>query len=220
MYINTLSCSIPWRVYWGCLFPHLLGRITWIASLMPLISHATHATHSAHAIHTTHSGHSARWAVVVRGRSFSLSSSIWRLHLLIHIILRRRLMVILWHATIVRALLHGRIATSWILFIIRTPLTSEKHFHDQEATENHEHAMNKLFLVAWNSKTELFAAETSSKASLTILLLTHFLLELISLLLKEFALLLEELFEVLLGFLSIKGLASSGPPSVPRLSIP
>jgi hypothetical protein len=80
--------------------------------------------------------------------------------------------------------------------------------------------MNKLFLVAWNSKTELFAAETSSKASLTILLLTHFLLELISLLLKEFALLLEELFEVLLSFLSIKWLASSGPPSVPRLSIP
>jgi hypothetical protein len=99
-------------------------------------------------------------------------------------------------------------------------LTSKKHFHNQEATEYHEHTMNKLFLVAWNSKTELFAAETSSKASLSILLLTHFLLELISLLLKEFALLPEKLFEVLLGFLSIKGLPSSGSPSVPRLSIP
>ena len=128
-------------------------------------------------------------------------------------------MVIIWHATIVWPLLHGRIPT-WVLLIIRTPLTSEKHFHDQEATEYHEHAMNKLFLVTGNTKTELFAAETSSKASLSILLLTHFLLKLISLLAKEFALLLEKLFEVLLGFLSVKGLASSSAPSVPRLSIP
>lgn len=126
-----------------------------------MISHASHSAHAIHTAHSAHSAHSARsahGAIIIRGRSFSLSSSIWWLHLLIHIILRGRLMVIIWHATIVRSLLHGRIATSGILFIIRTPLTSEKHFHNQEATKNHEHTVNKLFLVAWNSKTELFAA--------------------------------------------------------------
>jgi len=77
--------------------------------------------------------------------------------------------------------------------------------------------MNKLFLVAGYSKPKLFAAKASSEAPLPLLLLTHLLLELISLLPKEFTLLLEKLFKVLLRFLTVKRLPASG---VPRLPIP
>ena len=74
--------------------------------------------------------------------------------------------------------------------------------------------MYKLFLVAGYSKPKLFAAETSSEAPLPLLLLTHLLLELISLLPKEFALLLEKLFKVLLRFLR---LPTSGVPRLPMI---
>jgi hypothetical protein len=77
--------------------------------------------------------------------------------------------------------------------------------------------VNKLFLVAGHCKPELFSAETSSEAPLPLLLLAHLLLELISLLPKEFTLLLEKLFKVLLGFLTVEWLPPSG---VPRLPIP
>jgi len=71
----------------------------------------------------------------------------------------------------------------------------------------------KLFLVAGYSKPKLFAA----KAPLPLLLLTHLLLELISLLPKEFALLLEKLFKVLLRFLTVEWLSTSGVPRLPMI---
>jgi len=70
--------------------------------------------------------------------------------------------------------------------------------------------VNKLFLVAGNSKPKLFAA----KAPLPLLLLTHHLLELISLLPKEFALLLEKLFKVLLRFLTVEWLPTPRLPMI------
>ena len=77
--------------------------------------------------------------------------------------------------------------------------------------------MYKLFLVAGYSKPKLFAAKASSEAPLPLLLLTHLLLELISLLPKEFALFLEKLFKVLLRFLTVEWVPT---PGVPRLPIP
>ena len=71
--------------------------------------------------------------------------------------------------------------------------------------------MYKLFLVAGYSKPKLFAAKASSEAPLP---LTHLLLELISLLPKEFALLLEKLFKVLLRFLTVKRLPTPRLPMI------
>ena len=96
-------------------------------------------------------------------------------------------------------------------------ITTEENLHYHQATEDYEHSVDELLLVAWHFETSL------GSASILLLLLAHALVKLLTLLSNELTLLLKELFEILLGFVRVEPLAlllaPSGEGSTLRISL-
>lgn len=89
--------------------------------------------------------------------------------------------------------------------LIAAAVAPEEDLQDHQSTEDQEHSMHKLSLVAGHLETSCL--EAPKLASRLLLLLVHPSVHLFSLLPNELTLLLEEVLKVLLGLIRVEALS-------------